>query len=180
MAISKDELLLLFQSNPTIAAEFLIKMHMAGAVVLTNLESPSLANASINISYAPEKPLDIESWIDDWRQLWLTVLNSHKHLLLSKGRPGTRNRCLKLMTEFCKKYNYTKEEIFEATTMWLNDLKTIGINGRLAKNPEGFLAPHDMSKIANKDFESGELYEYLTNRLHKDENNNFNVMFNDL
>lgn len=180
MAISKDELLLLFQSNPTIEKEFLIRMHIAGVVELTNLESPSLASASIKTDYAPEKPIDVDSWIDDWRQLWPDVMQSHKHLLLSKGKAGVRGRCLKLMTEFCKRYNYTREEIFTATTMWLNDLKLLGTNGRLAKNPEGFLAPHDMSRLANKDFESGELYDYLTNKLHNSEENNFNVMYNDL
>lgn len=85
------------------------------------------------------------------------------------------------MTEFCKRYAFTREEIFAATTQWLNDLKTMGNNGRIAKNPEGFLAPHDKSSISKKDFESGELYDYLVNRKASTEiEDDFNTSYLDL
>ena len=57
----------------------------------------------------------------------------------------------------------------------------MGNNGRIAKNPEGFLAPHDKSSISKKDFESGELYDYLVNRKASTEiEDDFNTSYLDL
>lgn len=182
MPISEKELYELFRTNPGIASDFLIRASLKGAVTLTDLVSPSLSNSSLNQNHAPEKIIDVEDWIDDWRRLWKDVLGpNHSHLLLSKGPAGVHGRCKKLMTEFCKRYAFTREEIFAATTQWLNDLKTMGNNGRIAKNPEGFLAPHDKSSISKKDFESGELYDYLVNRKASTEiEDDFNTSYLDL
>lgn len=59
---------------------------------------------------------EVETWIDDWRNLWPTGVKSG-------GRPvrGDKKGCLAKMKRFIKDYDYSKTEIFEATEIYLFD-----------------------------------------------------------
>jgi hypothetical protein len=59
---------------------------------------------------------NVKDWIDDWCNLWPDVqFNGYK----LKSKP---KECLNKMIKFCKenKNNYTKDTIFAATTLYLN------------------------------------------------------------
>lgn len=64
-------------------------------------------------------PLLVDSWIDDWRELFPKEIRS-------AGRPirGDKKACLKKMITFCKEYpEYDKKQIFEASRIYIFDKK---------------------------------------------------------
>lgn len=56
----------------------------------------------------------VSGWIDEWRTLWPAGVKSG-------GRPvrGDKKGCLLKMAKFVKEYDYSKEEIFEATRIYV-------------------------------------------------------------
>ena len=57
---------------------------------------------------------NVSGWIDDWRNLWPPRVKSG-------GRPvrGDKKGCLSKMKKFVKEYDYSKDEIMEATRIYL-------------------------------------------------------------
>ena len=57
---------------------------------------------------------EVYDWIDDWRDLWPVGVKSG-------GRPvrGDKKGCNAKMKKFVQEYDYTKEEIFEATKIYV-------------------------------------------------------------
>ena len=59
---------------------------------------------------------EVDEWIDSWRELWPAGVKSG-------GRPvkGDKRGCAKKMASFIRDHEYSKEEIFEATRIYLFD-----------------------------------------------------------
>jgi hypothetical protein len=64
-------------------------------------------------------PDNVNSWIEDWRELWPKGVKS-------AGRPvrGDKQGVIKKMMAFCAQYpEYTRSQIFEATKLYIFDKK---------------------------------------------------------
>lgn len=65
-----------------------------------------------------EKVVNVEDWIDEWRELFPKGLNSN-------GYPyrGDKSACLAKMKTFVRNYGYSKEEIINATKIMIARFK---------------------------------------------------------
>ena len=78
-------------------------------------EAVELRDKVIDFICQTSAPTDnVDSWIEEWRNLWPTGVKSG-------GRPvrGDKRGCLAKMNKFIKEHDYTKEEIMEATKIYL-------------------------------------------------------------
>lgn len=83
-----------------------------------------LRQAFIDILKSDSSPLLIESWIDDWRQIFPEGVRT-------TGRParGDKRACFKKMVVFCKEYpEFSKEEIYEATRVYVFEMSRQNYN----------------------------------------------------
>jgi|TARA_R110000744_G_scaffold11552_1_gene34981 hypothetical protein len=92
-----------------------IKITVEGAVIrdkFLTFASPTNKNTD-----------NVSAWIDDWRMLWPAKLKTG-------GRPvkGDKQGCLRKMKVFVQEYSFTKEEIFEATQIYLFEKKRDNYN----------------------------------------------------
>ena len=71
---------------------------------------------------------EIEDWIDDWRNLF--------NIPELKGSIGNRQNCLNRMKILIANYQYNKQQIFEASNLYLQEC--IDLN-RYIKSPENFI-----------------------------------------
>lgn len=62
----------------------------------------------------PAETDDVASWIEEWRNLWPTGVKSGGRLVR-----GDKRGVLGKMTKFVKENEFSKEEIFEATRIYL-------------------------------------------------------------
>lgn len=60
----------------------------------------------------------VESWIDDWRNIWPKGYKSG-------GKPlrGTKADCIRKMKAFLRRTNYTKDDVFTAAQAYILDRK---------------------------------------------------------
>lgn len=65
-----------------------------------------------------EKVVNVKDWIEEWRELFPKGLNSN-------GYPyrGDKEACVGKMQSFIRNYNYTQEEILNATKIMVNRFK---------------------------------------------------------
>ena len=86
----------------------------------------------------------VDSWIDDWRDLWPKGVKTMGRLVR-----GDKQGCLKKMQTFLKDYpEFTKEEIFDATKVYVFDRQRDGFKAMscadyfIVKNGISLLAAH--------------------------------------
>ena len=84
----------------------------------------------------------IESWIDSWRNLWPTGVKSGGYYI-----KGNKEDLLTKMHKFLKKYKYSKEQVFEGTTKYLNERKVQGWTYTMCS--EYFIEKNNTSKLAS-------------------------------
>lgn len=83
-----------------------------------------LRKLTLDLMHKDSSPLLVDNWIEEWRNLFPTNIKSG-------GRPikGDKKSCIRKMTAFLKEYpEYSKEEIFQATRIYIFDKKRDNYN----------------------------------------------------
>lgn len=87
-------------------------------------EGVILRQTALDLMSKDSSPLLVDNWIEEWRNLFPTNIKSG-------GRPikGDKKACIRKMTAFLKEYpEYSKEDIFQATRIYIFDKKRDNYN----------------------------------------------------
>jgi hypothetical protein len=155
--ITKEDLVQILENCPTCMSSLLLNLELNGFVVIEDKQKPSLENTNlINHSPTKRKVESVEDWIDEWRNLFPTILNPHN---LCMGI-GNKQVCVQRMDMFVSRVSYNKERIFKATRNYLADCIK---HGRKAKLPQYFILPQETGPLAMRNIQTGDLYDYYVN-----------------
>lgn len=161
--VTQSDLIKLVMSNNIVLANLLIHLDLCGLIKVGNRLDPTLENSELVHREEPLKNLEIEDWIDDWRNLFMQ-LEPYK---LCMGL-GNRQVTIHRMKMFIDRVSGDVNAIFKATRRYLEDCKH---NERLAKLPQYFILPQAAGNVEKRDIRTGDLYEWFT----KPESNNLDV-----
>lgn len=151
-----QHLMQIIQAAPSAMKVLLIHLDILGLVSVDNYTNPSLEKTTATGSVAPTKLADVETWIDDWRNLF-DGLAPYK---LSMGK-GNKQRCIERMRLFTELVSANKARIFLATQSYIQDCIK---HNRTSKMPEYFILPQSPTKISDRDIRTGDLYEWFNNQ----------------
>lgn len=136
---------------PEVVPKVLLLLELNDLVEVKNRQFPDIQSTTTTLDASPE--VSIETWIDDWRAQFNSLLNPYD---LSMGL-GNRQNCINRMKLFMDRVGDDIELIFEATEAYLKDCIS---KRRKAKMPEYFILPQSQAKLESRDIKTGDLYDW--------------------
>ena len=161
--VTQSELIKLVIDNQTVLANLLIHLDLCGLIKVKNKIDPTLEESELVHNEKPQRNLEVEDWIDEWRNLFVQLEPYNLCIGL-----GNRQVAIQRMKIFTERVSNDVDAIFKATRKYLDDCRK---SERIAKLPQYFILPQAAGNIDRRDIRTGDLYEWFT----KPENNTLDV-----